>query len=155
MNDTSKFKLITDDLFNVLIITKEDKINRLLSKLKKGKEIRDWEFIEMNATDPLPGILYGLPKIHKNGSPLRPILSAIGTAGYKLAKFFVPLLAPFTTNQYSVRDSFSFVEEILSFKNSNTYIMASFDIKSLFKNITLEETVKIASKKLFNSPQTT
>ena len=46
----------------------------------------------MYATGTLPGILYGLPKIHKNGTPLRPIPSAIGTAGYKLAKFFVPLL---------------------------------------------------------------
>ena len=117
LSDTSKFKLITDDLFNVLI-TKEDKINRLLSKLKKGKEISDCEFSQMYATGTLPGILYGLPKIHKNGTPLRPILSEIGTAGYKLAKFFVPLLAPFTTNQYSVKDSFSFVEEILSSKKN-------------------------------------
>ena len=85
----------------------------------------------MYATGTLPGILFEFPKIHKNFTPLRSILWAIGTVGYKLAKFFVPLLAPFTTNQYSVRDSFSFVEEILSLKNSNTYIMASFDIKSL------------------------
>ena len=73
LSDTSKFKLITDDLFNVLI-TKEDKINRLLSKLKKGKEISDCEFSQMYATGTLPGILYGLPKIHKNCTPLRPIL---------------------------------------------------------------------------------
>ena len=69
LSDTSKFKLITDDLFNVLI-TKKDKINTLLSKLKKGKEISDCEFSQMYATGTLPGILYGLPKIHKNGSPL-------------------------------------------------------------------------------------
>ena len=37
LSDTSKFKLITDDLLNVLI-TKEDKINRLLSKLKKKEK---------------------------------------------------------------------------------------------------------------------
>ena len=155
LNDTSKFKLITDNLFNVLITKglKEDKINRLLSKLKKGKEICDCEFSEMYATGTLPGILYGLPKIHKNCTPLRPILSAIGNAGHKLAKFFAPLLVPFTTNQYSVRDSFSFVEEILSLKIRNSYIMASYDIKSIFTN--MQETVKIASEKFFNSPQTT
>ena len=32
--------------------------------------------------------------------------------------------------------------------------MASFDIKSLFTSIPLEETEKIASEKFFNSPQT-
>ena len=85
LNDSSKFKLITDDLFNVLI-TKEDKINRLLSKLKKGKEISDCEFGEIYAIGTLPGILNGLTKIHKNVTPLRPILSAIGTAGYKIIR---------------------------------------------------------------------
>ena len=39
-----------------------------------------------------PGILYGLPKVHKRDVPLRPILSSIGTAGYNTAKFFVLLL---------------------------------------------------------------
>ena len=110
----------------------------------------------MHGTGTIPGVLYGLPKIHKNCTPLRPMLSAIGTAGYKLTKkFFVPLLSPFTNNHHLVRDSFSFVEEILSLKNSNSYIMASFDIKSLFINIPLEEIVKIGSEKFFNSLQTT
>ena len=111
LNDTSKFKFITGDLFNFLI-TKEDKINRLLSKLKKGKKLAIVNLVKcMQLAHFLHGILFGFPKIHKNFTPLRPILWAIGTVGYKLAKFFVPLLSPFITNQYSVRDSFSFVEE--------------------------------------------
>ena len=35
------------------------------------------------------GIMYGLPKIHKEGAPLRPIISAIKTYNYKLAKYLV------------------------------------------------------------------
>ena len=56
---------------------------------------------------PQPGIMYGLSKIHKplvNDIPnLRPILSAINTGTYKWANFFVPLLKPFTTNNYRFR----------------------------------------------------
>ena len=37
-------------------------------------------------------ILYGLPKTHKNGNPIRPIFSAIGMPAYKISKFFVPIL---------------------------------------------------------------
>ena len=48
----------------------------------------------------------GLSKIHNplvHGFPnLRPILSAINTGTYKWAKFFVPLLKVFTTNNYTV-----------------------------------------------------
>ena len=63
-----------------------------------------------------PGIIYGLSKIHKplvNGFPkLRTILSAINTDTYKWAKFFVPLLKPFTSNNYTVKDSFDFAKDI-------------------------------------------
>ena len=105
----------------------------------------------MHVSGTKPGILYGLPKIHKCDVSLRPILSAIGTAGYNLAKFFVPLLSAFTTNHFSIKDSFSFASEISSLPDSNSYFMASFDIKSLFTNIPLEETVSIATENYFNT----
>ena len=98
-----------------------------------------------------PGVMYGLPKIHKDNVPLRPILSSIGTAGYKISKFILPYLTPFTTNQYTVQDSFSFVKDIINTPNSNSYVMASFYIKSLFTNIPLNETINIASDSLYDS----
>ena len=83
-----------------------------------------------------PGILYGLPKVHKVGVPLRPILSSIGTHAYALAKFLVQLLRPFSSGNYMVSDSFSFANDFLfSNFNSDNSIMASFDIECLFTNI--------------------
>ena len=53
-----------------------------------------------------PGILYGLPKTHKPNFcaefPFRPIFAAYNTASYKLATFFVPILAPLTTNEFTI-----------------------------------------------------
>ena len=40
LSDSSKFNIVSDELFNVLI-KKENKINRLLMKLKKNNEISD------------------------------------------------------------------------------------------------------------------
>ena len=97
------------------------------------------------------GVLYGLCKVHKKPDepnrllPLRPILSAIGTCSYNLAKFFLPLLKEFSINEYTVKDSFSFSNEI---RNKST--MASFDIQSLFTNISLDETIDICLELLFN-----
>ena len=52
-------------------------------------------------------MLYGQPKVHKtviNNIPqFRPILSAINTPVYKLAKYLVPILSPLTVNDYTVR----------------------------------------------------
>ena len=63
---------------------------------------------------------------------LRPILSAIDTCSYNLAKVFVPILKEFTVNEYTVKDTFSFSNKIRN-KDTSLYV-ASFDIKSLFTN---------------------
>ena len=98
-----------------------------------------------------PGILYGLPKVHKpliNGNPkFRQILSAINTPTYRLCKYLVPLLKPITTNEYTVEDSFSFAKEVINFDSS--LHMSSLDVDSLFTNIPLEETMNICVDSLF------
>ena len=85
-------------------------------------------------------------------SPFRPILSAIGTPTYKLAKFLVPALSDITQNEFTVTDSFTFLDEILT-QNSDLYI-ASLDVDVLFANMPLDETIDICEKKLFKTPGT-
>ena len=82
----------------------------------------------------------------------RPILSAIGTPTYKLAKFLVPGLTDITQNEFTVKDSFTFVDEILA-QNSDLYI-ASLDADALFTSIPLDETNVICVKKLFKTLDT-
>ena len=95
--------------------------------------------------------MYSLAKAHKivtDGLPsFRPILSAIGTPTYKLAKFLVPILEPLTTNEYTIKDSFIFAEELQSFDSK--LVMVSFDIESLFTNIPLQETIDLCVENLF------
>ena len=74
----------------------------------------------------------------------RPIISAINTPSHEPAKFLVPLLKSFTSNDYIIKDSFSFAEEVSSFDCA--HYMTSFDIESLFSNI---PTIKICVDKLF------
>ena len=151
--DISKFKKIQTDDNKVLnhLIHMENKIVELLKRLKEKQEISDKVYNELYPTGSKPGILYGLCKIHKSivdgVPPFRSILSAIGTTTYKLAKFFVPLLEPLTYNQYTIKDSFSFCEELKHF-NTNL-IMAGFDVESLFTNIPLQETIDLCVQKLF------
>ena len=44
----------------------------------------------------LPAKLYGLPKVHKNGIPMRPVLSTIGSANHKISKVLDKFLQLFT-----------------------------------------------------------
>ena len=100
-----------------------------------------------------PGVLNRSCTVHKKPNepnslpPLSPILSAIGTCSYNL----VPILKEFkefTINEYTVKDSFSFSNEICN-KSTSLY-MALFDIQSLFTNIPLDETIDICLELLFN-----
>ena len=100
--------------------------------------------------------MYGLSKIHKplinNFPKLRPILSAINTATYSSAKFFVPLLKCFTMNEYTLKDSFEFAKDIIN-QNSGCF-MASLDVDSLFTNVPLDETIKICIDEFLKSEMT-
>lgn len=42
----------------------------------------------------------------KDNCPLRPVLSATGTCGYKLSKDFVPVLPLSTNNQFTIKKIF-------------------------------------------------
>ena len=50
------------------------------------------------------------------------------------------MLKPITPNEYTIKDSFTFAEELQSFDSK--LVMASFDIKLLFTNIALQETIE-------------
>ena len=57
------------------------------------------------------------------------------------------MIEPLTTNEYTLKDSFTFAEEIQSFNFK--FAMASFDIKSSFTNIPLQEPTDLSVWNLF------
>ena len=80
---------------------------------------------------------------------LRLIVSSIGTFDYNLARFLCDLLSPLVPNDYSCKDTFSFVFQI---KNANLCkkVLVSCNVTSLFTNIPLQETIDIAVNLIFN-----
>ena len=149
LSDTSKFELLNDDAIKTTL-KRENQVKALLKKLKANNCINERTYNELYPTGTRIGILYGLPKIHKFSIPLRPILSSINHYSYKIAKFFIPFLTPISTSSLVIKDSFSFVQELLNSDiNSDSVAMASFDITSLFANIPVDETIEIISNQLF------
>jgi len=95
------------------------------------------------------GVLYGLPKIHKEGAPIRPIISAVKTYNYGLAKYLVKILSPFLDNTYILTDSFDFINKIPDLDTSTDASMVSFDVESLFTNVPTLETIEIILDEVF------
>ena len=103
-----------------------------------------------------PGVMCGSCKVHKasvgNCLPFQSILSAFNTPTYKLAKFLVPILKPLSTNEFTVKNSFHFAEEIVD--QQYEVFMGSLDVDSLFTSIPLEETIEICTNELFKESET-
>ena len=160
-----KEMLNKNDQFLKLPIQEEKHYNFLINLEKKIreplKELYQLDIIDKKTYEKLCsvgshfGILYGLAKVHKqllnNCPPFRPILSAIGTPTYNIAKFLVPILKPLTTNDYTLKGMFEFSRDIFN-QNPNLF-MASLDADSLFTNIPLDETINIIEK-LFSENET-
>ena len=64
-----------------------------------------------------------------------------------LPKYLNPILSPVTANEFTVKNSFDFAEEVVNYDHK--LHMASLDVESLFTNIPLEETIKKCVNDLF------
>ena len=148
LSDTNKFKTLNDDPIKTTF-KQESTVRRFLRKLNKSKVISNEIFSKLAPTGSRPGILYGLPKVHKPNIPLRPIVSSINSHSFNIAKLLVPLFLPISVSQYLINDTFSFLQELFEQKFNNNVVMASFDVTSLFTNIPLDETIKIIADQLF------
>ena len=127
----------------------EDRLNRFLKKLKLNNNITETEQKDLYVSGSDPGILYGLPKIHKANTPIRQILSSIDTPSYKLAKFLIPHIDHLAENEYALRNSKEFFDVLSHTTIPNGAVMASFDIESLYTNIPIGEAIEIIANRMY------
>ena len=124
----------------------EKQITDLLKQLNDSQVISDTEDKKLKPRGSRFGILYGLCKIRKslidNCPPFRPILSAIKTPSYNIAKHLVPNLESITTNQFTIKNSFEFAKEVI--EQDSGLFMASLDAGSFFTKIPVEEAINIS-----------
>jgi hypothetical protein len=93
---------------------------------------------------PKPPRLYGLPKIYKEGIPLRPIVSTIDSPTYAIAKYIARVLHPFTgQSETYVKNSYHFTEIIKTIQLGPENMMISFDVESLFTNVPVDDAMEI------------
>ena len=93
--------------------------------------------------------IYGLLKVHKEGTPLRPIVSAIGSSTHQLVRELVRILKPLsgTTDSY-MKDSSVFVERISQTTILESDVLVSFDVVSLFTRVPVDEALDVISELL-------
>jgi len=133
LSDTHTYKIIHHNPIRKL----SQDLHSLLSRWKNN------QFIDLHTyrnllltTDGLLPRAYGLPKMHKQGYPLRIIISSIGSLLYSLSNFLHNTIkSSIPTPHCFIKNSYHLVSK-LSGKNLDSQLeLASFDVVSLFTNV--------------------
>ena len=144
LQDKSTYKILKRDPTSKF----QQKNNEIVEKLHKDEIItlkEKFNLIQRAATAPR---IYGLPKIHKNNMPLRPICSSINSPSYSLCKYVVNILNNLTKeSRYNVKDAIEFKNKINDSYICDDEIMISLDVVSLFPSIPVDFAIKIIESK--------
>ena len=93
LNDTTTFTAIDEDA----TISKEDSLVRILQRITNRGFLTEKEHSLAKPKGSHCARMHGLPKTHKQGIPLRPVISSIGSYNYRLAKVLATRLETFKT----------------------------------------------------------
>ena len=136
--------LLSDPAYERISKDPMNKIKRSTSSLLKTSGLSTDKIKVLTPHSALMPRLYGLPKIHKEHTPLRPIVSSIGSPTYQLAKYLTGLLQPFVGGcEHHVRNSAQFVRCLKQIKLNTTDLLVSFDVESLFTRVPLEDSLRL------------
>ena len=130
-------------------MAQERKINGLLLTLMRSGAISERLYWRLRSSAGKVPLLYGLPKVHKPGTPLRPIVSFVNSPTYALSKHLVTILSPLVGRSHShVRNSFDFASFIAGQTLEHNMAMVSFDVVSLFTKVPVDLATKVAQDRL-------
>ncbi|XP_050518679.1 uncharacterized protein LOC126892954 isoform X2 [Diabrotica virgifera virgifera] len=152
----NKVSSFLDD--NHFIILPTDPSKRFISKLKDNIK-KHSEFLSNYEApynklpgNPLIPRLYGLPKIHKVGIPIRPVVSFINTPVSILSKFILNTLKNLInfTPRFTVSNSYQLVDKLQLINLNPDITMLSFDVSNLFTSVPKIETLSLVKSLLVN-----
>ena len=130
--------------------------NKFISILKSIKveggikEVTYRRFYPRGASSPK---FYGLPKVHKQGMPLRPIVSSIGAVIYESAKELSKILKPLVgKSPHHVENNQEFLQHLKGIQLGPDEVIISYDIKALFTSVPIQPALNIIEKLLEEDP---
>ena len=91
-----------------------------------------------------PPKFYGLPKIHKTGNPLRPIVSSRGLVTYGVIKVLSKVLKPLVgKSPHHIQSTSDFINRANELSLQPGECLTSYDITSLFTSVPVDPALNI------------
>lgn len=147
LNDNNYEQLPYDPI--TLLVENEKKLMNIAKKNYKCKKVASSVMTYQPATLQLAKF-YGLPKVHKPGFKLRPIVAMRGSPGHALGKIFNEMLKEiFPISHFHIKDSFQAKKFFDGVSFPSNYTIKSWDVVSMFTNIPID-----LAKDIINEKQT-
>jgi hypothetical protein len=152
---------LMDNNFQTLSKNPTDKFQKhLIKTLQQCNRIIPKQQIKyLIQKKPQPPTLNAQIKIHKPGNPIRPVINNMNAPTYKIAKHLAKQLNEYLNleYQYNVQNSVNLANDLTNLPIHDNYRMITYDIKDLYVNIPINDTLTITKTllKKQNDPQTT
>ena len=115
-----------------------------LRRIKRETNLDEGTYKAMHPTGCIPPMFYGLPKIHKTGNPLRPIVSSRGSVTYRVAKVISKVLKPLVSkSSHLIQSTGDFVSKAKGLTLQTGEHLSSYDVTSLFTSVARDPTLYI------------
>ena len=96
-----------------------------------------------------PPKFYALPKIHKVGTPLRPIVLSRGSITYGVAKELAHIIKPLVgQSPHHLKNTQHFVQQLQGKKLESGEVITSFDVNTLFTSVPVHPGIQIVKQRL-------
>ena len=129
---------------------KAELIRMVNSLVKEGKITKDQYWYLYPTLEKVPR-MYGSPKIHKEGVPLRPIVDYTQTIAYRVSRELANILQPLVgKTEHHTENSQELVKEMTKLRVEEGESFVSYDVVSLFTKTPIKETCEIIRKRLEN-----
>ena len=126
-------------------------LSKKFREIREQNEITDAQHRHLMPTSTLTPRFYGLPKVHKPGAPLRPIVASRGSITYNVARHIADIISPLVgKNGYALKNSADMVDTLSNCTLDEEDILVSFDVTALFTKVPVEKSVDVIHGRLEN-----
>ena len=127
LSDVTKFEHIGDVDTNDRTVQQERALQAFLLRAVNAGDLRRDVYERIKPVGTNRPRMYGVPKIHKAGIPLRPILSMTNAPQHEVAKWLAEQLKPVVKkySTFTIKDTFEFCEKLEEFQAENDSTVCS------------------------------
>ena len=129
------------------------KLIALLKSIKTEGGINEATYKKLYPTGAGSPKFYGLPKIHNEGTPLRPIVSSIGAVTHSTSKELSRILKPLVgKSPHHICNNEDFMEHLKGITLGPDEAMVSYDVRALLTSVPIKPALEVIEKLLKDDP---